>query len=191
MDTYQSANMAQSLIADGFKVQILSVDRVDNVGIEQGRPIRVCKPYAFFKTTIYERHIKIYKKCDLLTEEITSLERLSDGHIDHPKSGSKDACDALCGSLYTASQFAEEYSYSYGENLTASLEANLELDDQQLKTKMIQDFQDELLRTYQEVDLSPPFTPQSAIRTPRATIQSEQHLDYQTLMDISAGIIFI
>lgn len=87
MDTYQSANMAQSLTADGFKTQILSVDRVDTIGVENGRPARVCKPYAFFKSTIYERHLKLYRKCDLLTEEIANLERLSDGHIDHPKSG--------------------------------------------------------------------------------------------------------
>ena len=76
-DTYQSAQIQQQLKADGFHTKIISVDRVDSD--------RVCKPYAFLKSALYERHIKFYKKCDLLTEELTSLERLSDGHIDHPK----------------------------------------------------------------------------------------------------------
>ena len=76
-DTFQSAQIQQQLKADGFNTKILSVDRVDSD--------KVCKPYAFLKSAIYEMHVKLYKKCDLLTEELTSLERLSDGHIDHPK----------------------------------------------------------------------------------------------------------
>ena len=151
MDTYQSANMAQSLTADGFKTQILSVDRVDTIGTENGRPARVCKPYTFFKTTIYEQHLKLYRKCDLLTEEITNLERLSDGHVDHPKNGSKDQADALCGSLYTASQFAEEYSYDYGENLETSLDVNVEASDEYKKHQMIAEFQEELTKVYTEM----------------------------------------
>ena len=183
MDTYQSANMAQSLTADGFKTKILSVDRVDNVGLENGRPARICKPYAFFKTAIYERHLKLYRKCDLLTEEITNLERLSDGHVDHPKNGSKDAADALCGSLYTASEFADEYSYNYGENLTAGLDVSLEGSDSFNKTKMITAFEEELTKMYQGVytDL------QSANDLERQQRQAE----YQRYQDIADGIIFL
>ena len=179
MDTYQSANMAQSLTSDGFKTQTLSVDRVDNVGIENGRPMRVCKPYAFFKSTIYERHLKLFRKCDLLTEEISSLERLSDGHIDHPKSGSKDQADALCGSLYTASQFAEEYAYDYGENLETSLDVSVENSDEYKKRQMILDFQNELTQIYNEISLADDI------------IDYQKRNEYQMYQDITEGIIIL
>lgn len=179
MDTYQSANMAQSLTADGFKTQILSVDRVDNIGLENGRPARVCKPYAFFKTTIYEQHLKLYRKCDLLTEEIANLERLSDGHVDHPKNGSKDQADALCGSLYTASQFAEEYSYDYGENLETSLDVNVENSDEFRKHQMIAEFQEELTKIYWDVHAA------------EEIIDYKKKQEYETYQDIMNGIIIL
>ena len=179
MDTYQSANMAQSLTADGFKTQILSVDRVDTIGTENGRPARVCKPYAFFKTTIYERHLKLYRKCDLLTEEVANLERLSDGHVDHPKNGSKDQADALCGSLYTASQFAEEYSYDYGENLETSLDVNVEASDEFKKHQMIAEFQEELTKIYTEMALV------------NETIDYQKKQEYEMYQNIMDGIIIL
>jgi hypothetical protein len=179
MDTYQSANMAQSLTADGFKTQILSVDRVDNIGMENGRPARVCKPYAFFKSTIYEQHLKLYRKCDLLTEEIANLERLSDGHIDHPKSGSKDQADALCGSLFTASQFAEEYAYDYGENLEAALEVNIEASDDFKKQQMIAEFQEELTKIYTEMAVA------------NEVIDYKKKQEYEMYQNIMDGIIIL
>ena len=179
MDTYQSANMAQSLTSDGFKTQILSVDRVDTVGTENGRPARICKPYAFFKTTIYEQHLKLYRRCDLLTEEVTNLERLSDGHVDHPKNGSKDQADALCGSLYTASQFAEEYSYDYGENLETSLEVNAGLSDEYKKHQMIAEFQEELTKIYYEMS------------TTAEIIDYKKKQEYEMYQDIMNGIIIL
>lgn len=120
-DTFQSASTLQDLKANGFRTNVQSVDRIDSVN-------RICIPYDFFKTCIYERRLQIYKKCDLLTDEITSLERLSDGHIDHPKYGSKDQSDAVCGALFLASKFSEEYAFSYGENLIATLDANTSAD---------------------------------------------------------------
>ena len=76
----------QDLKADGFKTEIVSVDRVDARTKTQPQ-------YAYFKSTIYERRVEIYDKCDLLTEEILQLERLSNGKIEHQdagKHGSKD-----------------------------------------------------------------------------------------------------
>ncbi len=179
MDTYQSANMAQSLTSDGFKTQILSVDRVDTVGTENGRPARVCKPYAFFKTTIYEQHLKLYRKCDLLTEEIANLERLSDGHVDHPKNGSKDQADALCGSLYTASQFAEEYGYDYGENLDAALDINVAAADELRKQQMILEFQEELTKIYTDIHMA------------NEMIDYQKKQEYEMYQDIMNGIIIL
>ena len=171
-DTYQSAQIQQQLKGDGFKTKILSVDRVDN-------STRSCLPYAFFKSAIYERHLQMYKDCNLLTEEIVSLERLSDGHIDHPQNFSKDQSDAVCCALFLASEFAEEYSYDYGENLETSLDVNTTASDEYRKHQMIADFQEELCRIYTdfaEADLM---------------IDKQKRDEYQTYQDIMNGIIIL
>lgn len=116
-DTFQAAPVQQQLSSDGFNTSILSVDRVDPQS-------KSCLPYAYLKSTIYERRLEIYDECNLLTEEVIGLERLSNGKIEHPdagKSGSKDQVDALCGALFTASQHGDEYAYDYGEDLETTL----------------------------------------------------------------------
>lgn len=165
-DTFQSAQIQQQLKGDGFKTKILSVDRVDN-------STRQCLPYAFLKSAIYERHLQLYKNCNLLTEELVSLERLSDGHIDHPQNFSKDQADAICGALYLASEFAEEYSYDYGENLDAALDINIGASDEIQKQQMIAEFQEEL----------------SSIYTECFSIPQKKQEDYVTYQDIMNGII--
>ena len=124
MDTYQSAQIKQQLIADGFKVDILSVDRLDNIA---GIKTKVCLPYVFFKSAIYEKRLELYAKCDLLTDEIVGLEKEPDGHVNHPEGGtqgSKDQADAVCGSLYNASQNIEQYAFDYGESLDDIVKVN-------------------------------------------------------------------
>ncbi len=169
-DTYQSAQIQQQLKGDGFKTKILSVDRVDS-------STRSCLPYAFFKSAIYERHLQIYKDCNLLTEEIVSLERLSDGHIDHPQNFSKDQSDAVCGALFLASEFAEEYSYDYGENLDASLDVNAAYSDEFRKQQMIAEFQNELNKIYGDM------------YTTYTVIDQQKKEEYQMYQDIMNGII--
>ena len=83
-DTYQSVQILQQLKADGFKADTLSVDRLEAL---DGSKHRICKPYAYFKATLYEGRLQVYRKCDLLTEEIIGLEREPDGHINHPENG--------------------------------------------------------------------------------------------------------
>ena len=143
-DTFQSANLHQELKSDGFKTEIISVDRVNSD--------HICPPYQYLKSTIYEHKLVIYSKCDLLTDELIGLERTSTGKIDHtPDSiNSKDTADALCGSIWLASKYAEEYAYNYGENLDASIEATmLGVSDISRKSEMIANFQEELTRAYQ------------------------------------------
>jgi hypothetical protein len=171
-DTYQSAQIQQQLKSDGFKTKILSVDRVDN-------STRTCLPYAFLKSAIYERHLQLFKDCDLLTNEIVSLERLSDGHIDHPQNGSKDQSDALCGALFLASEFAEEYAYDYGENLDASLSISVEASDEYRKHQMIADFQEELSKIYIEQFEAETY------------MDHQKKQEYQTYQDIMNGIIIL
>jgi hypothetical protein len=77
------------------------------------------------RSTIYDKRIEIFKHT-LLIGELLGLERLSDGHIDHTSSGidSKDVSDALCGSVFRASQDAEQYAFDYGEDLTTVVEVS-------------------------------------------------------------------
>ena len=110
-DTYGAPQIQQQLLADGFNVETISVDRLDP-------QTKQCLPYIYFKSVIYEKRLEVYNKCDLLTEEIIGLERESDGHINHPEGGtqgSKDSADALCGAIWNASKHAEEFGYEYGE----------------------------------------------------------------------------
>ena len=127
-DTYQSAQIMQQLTADNFNVSTISVDRVD-------RNTRQCLPYAYLKSTIYERRLVVYDNCPFLTEEVLGLERESDGSVEHPEHGtmgSKDAIDSVCGALWNASQHAEEYGYEYGENVELFTEFNSESDTDEI-----------------------------------------------------------
>lgn len=174
-DTYQSAQIQQDLKAEGFKTEIISVDRVDNTS-------KMCIPYHYLKSAIYERRVLIYKKCDLLTEELIGLERLAGGKIDHTASGinSKDQADAFCGALYLASKFTEEYSYDYGDNLAVTLDVSLEGgSDEDKKQQMLKDFETELAKLYEE---------QEAIQSEE---QENRRKAYQQQKDILDGIIII
>lgn len=119
-DTWGGPQMQQDLTADGFEVKTISVDRLDSETKTQLQ-------YAYFKSTLYDRRIEVYDDCDFLTEEVLGLERLSDGHIQHPEAGtqgSKDAIDAVVGSLWNASRHAEDFAYNYGESFETLLKTN-------------------------------------------------------------------
>lgn len=116
-DTFQSYDLQQQLKAEHFNVGILSVDRVNSD--------HVCVPYQFFKNVIYEQRFVLYDKCDLLTDEITSLERNNNtGKVDHPSYFSKDQADAICGAVYDASQYADQYTFEYGDDLATVMTVN-------------------------------------------------------------------
>jgi hypothetical protein len=174
-DTYQSAPVLQELAYAGFKTKTQSVDRTNSD--------KICEPYYYLKSAIYDRRVSIYYKCDLLTEELINLERESSGKINHPeggKYGSKDQADAFCGALFDASQFAEQYAYDYGENLSASLDVSMlespgsgALEKKQLTL----DFQAELAKLYAERD--------HCLELENKSKKKER----QTLLDIADGII--
>jgi len=177
-DTFQSAQIQQDLKSDGFRTELISVDRVDQTS-------RTCLPYHYLKTAIYERRVEIYKKCDLLTDELVGLERLSNGKIDHTADGinSKDQADAFCGALYLASKFAEEFAYSYGENLEAGLDVSLLQSETALKSQMIAAFENELSRLY--------FETQQEIWAADNLRSQQEREEYEYYRDISDGIIVL
>ena len=141
-DTYQSAAVLQDLTAHGFDCEVQSVDRLTGEGKN-----KICEPYHYFKTAIYDGRIEIYKT-QLLTEEVVGLERLSDGHIDHTTEGinSKDISDALCGSIFEASKHADEFAFDYGEDIDTTLTVSGEFSDQ--LDQINQEFQAELQRMF-------------------------------------------
>lgn len=121
-DTYQSVDTGQQLAARGYNYCVISVDRVDTD--------RICKPYQYLRSTIYEERITMYDS-ELLTEELIGLERdNNNGKIDHSPAGinSKDAADAVCGSVWNASQNADQFAFDYGEDIesTVSVSSNTE-----------------------------------------------------------------
>lgn len=145
-DTFQSADTLQQLQAHGFNTTIISVDRVDTD--------RICKPYQMLRSVIYEERIQLFNN-KLLVEELIGLERNNNtGKLDHTSSGinSKDSCDSLCGSVWNASQHAEEFDFEYGDTLEALIDISsmpstvLESDAQQMTVS----FEEELMRVSNE-----------------------------------------
>ena len=136
-DTYQSAQLQQTLNAEGFNTSIISLDRVDTD--------RICRPYQYLRSTIYEERIEFYQST-LLKEELIGLERDNNsGKIDHSPSSinSKDSADAVCGSLYNASLHADEFSIEYGEDI-ATLVSVASSSTNQTQQQITTDFENEL-----------------------------------------------
>lgn len=135
-DTFQSYDTGQTLKVKGFNYDIISVDRVDKD--------RICKPYQYFKTTIYDERLEIYET-SLLTEEIVGLKKDNNGKIDHDITGinSKDSADAVCGAIYNASQHAEEFAFEWGESLESITKINSE-SSSNMSRQLTTDFEEEL-----------------------------------------------
>lgn len=137
-DTFQSYDLQQQLKAEGYQCEILSVDRVDSSS-------HVCVPYQYFKNTIYEKRISMYRS-KRLVDELIDLERnINTGKVDHTPNGHKDISDAVCGSTFTASKYAEEFAYDYGESIDIMLNANsLNISSGNNAAQMIVDFEEQL-----------------------------------------------
>ena len=140
-DTFQSYDTLQALKSKGFNCDVVSVDRLTD---------KVCLPYQYFRSTIYEKRLDVYPT-KLLTEEVVGLVRDGNGKIDHTSAGggidSKDQVDACCGSIWNASQHAEEFAFEFGESLSDSIDVNL--DGETLTEKQITvDFEEELNKMF-------------------------------------------
>ena len=141
-DTFQNVSLGQDLISKGFDYSVLSVDRVNG-------DKKICEPYAYFKTVIYEKRVVTFF-CKLLQEEVVGLERnTNSGKIDHPnegKSGSKDLVDAVCGSIFSASKHADEFAFDYGETLETISDVSMSRDYESDRKQLSVDFEHELGR---------------------------------------------
>lgn len=133
-DTFQSYDLQQQLKAEGFNCSIISVDRVEE---------RVCKPYQYFKSTIYEERVQIPKN-KLLQQELIGLKKDSNGRVDHSPEGinSKDSSDACCGAIWNASQHAEQFAYDFGEDIQTTVDiSNSSMSSETIKKQIQVDFE--------------------------------------------------
>lgn len=136
----------KKISAVGTPVYDISVPKYDNFVLGNGLVVHNCKPYQYLRSAIYEQRIRLFNKCDLLTKEAISLVRNNNtGKVDHEESGSKDQIDALCGSVFEASKYAEQYSFDYGDDIESTLEATLS-DVNESSKQITIDFENELKR---------------------------------------------
>jgi len=84
-DRWNSHDMMQQMIAYGMKSEILSVAK---------------KHYDDMQLVITEERL-VGPKIPLLVEELLQLRIIKD-KVDHPRKGSKDLSDAVCGAIYNA-----------------------------------------------------------------------------------------
>jgi hypothetical protein len=144
-DTFQSADTGQQLAAKGFEYKVVSVDRVDSD--------RICKPYQYIKSTIYEERIELPEN-ELLQDEFIGLQRDSNGKIDHDPSGinSKDSADAVTGAIWNASQNAERFAFDYGETLETIVQVSSSTSQSYQKEQIQVDFENELTKLFSPIN---------------------------------------
>lgn len=103
-------NYIIALSRKGFKIKLCTFDRWnshDTMNIltnEYGIPTETLsvakKHYDDFLSTMYDGRL-IGPKIDLLLEEMAELQLIKD-KVDHPRKGSKDLTDAVCGAIFNA-----------------------------------------------------------------------------------------
>lgn len=162
-DTFQSADLRQTLSSEGYSYSTISVDRVNN---------GVCEPYQYFRSTIYEKRIETFITKEL-TEEIVNLERDGSGKVNHPLGGtvgSKDIADAVAGATWNASLHAEEFAFDYGETLDTIKQVSQTHNYATEREQISVDFQNELNKMF----------------NPLQSVQSNNSAD-KSLMDFGMG----
>ena len=145
-DTFQSADSQQTLKAERFNTEFITVDKVDSD--------HICKPYQYLRNALYEERFIIYKST-LLKEELIGLERDNNsGKIDHSTSGinSKDSADGVCGAVWNAAQHAEELSIDFVDDientLNVSNQSSFEL------SQITLDFEEELKKVFDKENIN-------------------------------------
>ena len=108
-DSFQSTDTCQQLIAEGYQCSVLSVDKVDSD--------RICKPYQYLRSAIYEKRFRMYRSSRLFDEFVDIEKNNNTGKVDHTANFHKDVLDAVCGATFNAGKHAAEFAYDYGETL--------------------------------------------------------------------------
>lgn len=146
-DSFQSVETGQVLQSKGYNYQQISVDRVDP-------STHICKPYQYFRSTIYEKRLEIYRS-QILIDEITDLERnINTGKVDHPDGGHKDVTDAVCAATWSASQHAEEFAFDYGEFTDEVEKVNSQGSVEEMRRQISIDFEEALSQMHNPLKIT-------------------------------------
>ena len=95
-----------------------------------------------------------------------------------------DKLNNLCSTVQARlGKYADEYGYSYGENLEAGLDVSMEVSDSMLKTQMIAAFEEELVKLY--------FDTHREMAEANDLISRQQREEYERYRDIADGIIIL
>lgn len=146
-DSFQSVETGQVLQSKGYNYQQISVDRVDP-------STHICKPYQYFRSTIYEKRLEIYRS-QILIDEITDLERnINTGKVDHPEGFHKDVTDAVCASIWNASSHAEEFAFDYGEFTDEVEKVNSQGSVEEMRRQISIDFEEALSQMHNPLKIT-------------------------------------
>lgn len=128
LDGFQSADMKQMLIAQGYDANIISLDKTP-----QG--------YLALRSALNDGRLGLIQ-IDLLETELIQLQRdVQTGKIDHPPDGSKDMADSLAGALFNASIHKQDL-VDNRQLFSVAADINMEADPQQ---EFLDDMTDSLL----------------------------------------------
>lgn len=144
-DTFQSYDTGQQLKSENFDCEVLSVDRVDSD--------HICKPYQYFKSTIDERRFKMYKSNRLFDEMIDIERNINTGKVDHTPNFHKDVLDAVVGATFTASKYADQYAYDFGEDLKQAIDVSASTSVENYRKQVNIDFEKQLQQMFNPVNL--------------------------------------
>lgn len=99
-----------SLRTRGFNIKLVTFDRwesddmikyLNSVGIKADKLSVAKKHYQDLALAIYEQRVK-GPDIELLVNELMALRLMPNDKIDHPRSGSKDLADSVCGAVFNA-----------------------------------------------------------------------------------------
>lgn len=99
-----------SLRTRGFNVKLVTFDRwesddmikyLNSVGMKAEKLSVAKKHYQDLALAIYQQRVE-GPEIELLINELLSLRLMTNDKIDHPRSGSKDLADSVCGAVHNA-----------------------------------------------------------------------------------------
>ena len=108
-DGWQSTEALQQLKRKGFTAEVQSVDR-DEVA------------YETLKECILEGRLR-WQAYEVLLRELSRLQRVRVGKIDHPRDGSKDVADAVAGAVFLATQNVGDWRVTWLQEVRSPRES--------------------------------------------------------------------
>jgi hypothetical protein len=99
-----------SLKKRGFNIRLVTFDRWESAdtmqylnerGLKSERLSVAKKHYEDFAMVVAEERV-VGPQIELLIEELLQLRIMKNDRVDHPRKGSKDLSDAVCGAIYNA-----------------------------------------------------------------------------------------